>query len=563
MKKIFTTIVLVLSGCCFIVNSLFGGPCSVPYPFLKSKSFVIQQIPFDPNNINTYIENSGIFNRNIDSVNTPGFEWPAGSGKFAVFTTGLTIGCYVNNNLLMASASYKGECAPGYVIDTLGNPLAMTDSRFKFYKVSRGDNMYNNPDWANWGLMVPFGAPYIDVNHNGIYEPAVDTPGIRGAKQTIFICMTDGFPDEHQIGEGFGGGTLPIFAELHLTAWAYDNPGLEDMQFLKWDVINKNTFKWDSTYFAIIADPDLGDVYDDYIGCDTVRRLSYCYNSSNYDLVYGSAPPAVGIVWLNCAQIYNTGITSFTYFTNTSTPGPICEKDPNGELLPAYYYLKGLKSDATTWVIPQTYPPRTTKFCYPGDPETGSGWTEYGGQVENCGGYLTGTLTIPTPPGDRRFIMSSGSPYNVIHPGDTQKVLIAQIIAKGTSNKNSVTKLKQLADAAKQLCEDGFIIGINNISSNIPSEYKLFQNYPNPFNPSTKIKFSISLFPLSERGVGGFITLKIYDLLGHEVATLVNEQLHPGTYEVDWDGTNYSSGVYFYKLSAGDFSESKKMILLK
>ena len=51
--------------------------------------------------------------------------------------------------------------------------------------------MYNNPDWANWGLMVPYGAPYIDVNHNNIYEPAIDTPGIRGASQTIFVCLNN------------------------------------------------------------------------------------------------------------------------------------------------------------------------------------------------------------------------------------------------------------------------------------------------------------------------------------------------------------------------------------
>jgi hypothetical protein len=91
----------------------------------------------------------------------------------------------------------------------------------------------------------------------------------------------------------------------------------------------------------------------------------------------------------------------------------------------------------------------------------------------------------------------------------------------------------------------------------------LYQNYPNPFNPSTKIKFSIPLSPLSERGAGGFMTLKIYDLLGREVATLVNQPLQPRTYEVTWDGTNYPSGVYFYRLTAGDYSNTKKLVILK
>ena len=69
--------------------------------------------------------------------------------------------------------------------------------------------------------------------------------------------------------------------------------------------------------------------------------------------------------------------------------------------------------------------------------------------------------------------------------------------------------------------------------------------------------------PLSERGAGGFVTLKIYDLLGREVANLVNEQLKQGTYEVVFNGSNYASGVYYYRLTAGEFTAVKKLILLK
>ena len=111
--------------------------------------------------------------------------------------------------------------------------------------------------------------------------------------------------------------------------------------------------------------------------------------------------------------------------------------------------------------------------------------------------------------------------------------------------------------------DSGGPIGITPISSSIPKTFSLSQNYPNPFNPSTKIKFEIPMSPLSERGVGGFITLKIYDILGREITTLVNEPLQPGTYEVEWDSANYSSGVYFYRLSAGNFQQTRKMVLIK
>jgi hypothetical protein len=118
--------------------------------------------------------------------------------------------------------------------------------------------------------------------------------------------------------------------------------------------------------------------------------------------------------------------------------------------------------------------------------------------------------------------------------------------------------------------DTSFIVGVKQISTEVPEEFSLSQNYPNPFNPTTKIKFSIPLsrgVPRFTSGRGVSVKLTIYDLLGREVATLVNEQLKPGTYEVEWDGTNYPSGVYFYKLTAGDalapLSSTKKMVLLK
>jgi hypothetical protein len=97
--------------------------------------------------------------------------------------------------------------------------------------------------------------------------------------------------------------------------------------------------------------------------------------------------------------------------------------------------------------------------------------------------------------------------------------------------------------------------GIHNISSNIPEEFLLFQNYPNPFNPSTIIRFQIKDSRL--------VNLKVYDILGKEIETLVNEKLQPGTYEVTFNASHYPSGVYFYRLQVGDYNESKKMLLIK
>lgn len=90
---------------------------------------------------------------------------------------------------------------------------------------------------------------------------------------------------------------------------------------------------------------------------------------------------------------------------------------------------------------------------------------------------------------------------------------------------------------------------------NVPGSYSLSQNFPNPFNPVTIINFQLSMF--------NYVSLKIFDIKGMEVTTLVNENLYPGTYEVEFDARNLPSGIYFYTLRAGDFAETKRMILLK
>ncbi len=99
------------------------------------------------------------------------------------------------------------------------------------------------------------------------------------------------------------------------------------------------------------------------------------------------------------------------------------------------------------------------------------------------------------------------------------------------------------------------VVGVEEELNELPTEYLLSQNYPNPFNSSSIIKYSI---PKSSH-----ITLKIFNILGKEITTLVNEEKFVGTYEVNWNAENLTSGVYFYKLQAGEFVQTRKMILLK
>ncbi|MBE0538399.1 MAG: T9SS type A sorting domain-containing protein [Ignavibacterium sp.] len=108
---------------------------------------------------------------------------------------------------------------------------------------------------------------------------------------------------------------------------------------------------------------------------------------------------------------------------------------------------------------------------------------------------------------------------------------------------------------------DTTLTGVDDQQIPIPTEYNLEQNYPNPFNPSTRIQYAIA----SRQ----FVNLKVYDVLGKEVATLVNEENPAGSYEVEFNSvetfhaTSLPSGVYFYQLRAGDYIETRKMILMK
>ncbi|HNF87173.1 MAG TPA: T9SS type A sorting domain-containing protein, partial [bacterium] len=109
--------------------------------------------------------------------------------------------------------------------------------------------------------------------------------------------------------------------------------------------------------------------------------------------------------------------------------------------------------------------------------------------------------------------------------------------------------------AEKQINYDQFMKNNNANETLIPNEFSLNQNYPNPFNPTTTIEYAVAKTTL--------VRLTVYDELGREVAILVNEKKMPGIYRVDFDASKFASGVYFYRMTAGEFMETKKLLLVK
>ncbi len=500
---------------------------------------VVDQRQLDANNISTWFRTNGSFNRDPATGNS-GFEWPKGSGKYARYASGIWMGCKSGVDTLTAIAEYAYDYLPGYV-DNAGLPQGNDNPLYRTYLITRGNT--TDPDYLNWPV------------NQGAYVTSGGTPFFLGT-QTMFYSYTDAYP--HSSGST---SLASLKAVILQTNWCYTNVNLRDAQFIEFRVINRSSTPWVDTYLAFWTDDDLGDATDDAIGCDTLRNLGYTYNTDDNDPQYGTAPPAVGTKLLrspiiatgnnnDTVKYYNppgsqnlvvkigykfVGMNIFNTYNNGGNPPP-GDPQTNTE---TYRFLSGYWRTGESWINPTNN--QTTKKAYSGDPVTGTGWIMAGGS-------------------DRRFAQSFG-PFNM-QPGDTQSIIVAQVIAKGSSNLNSITELRSLSDYVQSIYDQNFqsVLAVNNISAEIPSGYSLSQNYPNPFNPGTVIRYSI---PSDVRGQTSNVKLVVYNSLGSEIATLINEKQSAGMYEIDFDGSGLPSGIYFYKLSTDDFTDTKRMILLK
>jgi photosystem II stability/assembly factor-like uncharacterized protein len=167
------------------------------------------------------------------------------------------------------------------------------------------------------------------------------------------------------------------------------------------------------------------------------------------------------------------------------------------------------------------------------------------GRILTTWGHREGIIAYTTDGGENLIFQRSSTANPLLSSSFIGESKIWVVGENGTILKNDSVNI---------------ITNKNGIKTEVISNYFLSQNYPNPFNPSTKIKFEI---PDQNRNDNAIVTLKIYDILGREIATLVNEEKPAGEYEVEFDGSNLTSGVYFYQLKAGSFVETRKMVLIK
>jgi hypothetical protein len=543
------------------------------------------------NSISTVFRNNGL--SDIDVLQSAsGFKYPKETGKTAVYCTGLLWGAKIAGDpqVRVGGSAYGNGLqggkilSPGIAEDPNdphvriyrvrpevypgGPPVDLSWEAFDEGKTEAEVRAQYEMDWTEWRAQD--GAPYLDGNNNGQYDsdPASgDVPGISGAIQTIWFIANDLTDDTYNVA-----GTAPIGIEYQATMWEYKDSPWDNFFFRKYKLINKSYDTFDNMYVSMWSDPDIGDAKDDFVGCDTLTSLGYAYNAFDVDSVYlPLPPPAVGFDLIRgplvpgnpgedknrngVDDIYDLGLTednqrvngfinlpmtAFYYWVREPWIGHSCSHHTAPPLECAnemYNYFQGKFGDTGEYFInPITGLPTT--FALSGNPVTGEGWID---------GLLQG-------PGDRCLGLSTG-PIQMA-PGDTQIVVIAEIAAgaiDGVTRMMAIDILKYYSKIAQFLYDNS--VGVEDNIITLPNEFKLLQNYPNPFNPSTTISYSIPEL--------SFVTLKVYDVLGSEIATLVNEEKPIGNYEVVFDASNYSNGIYFYRLQAGSFVETKKMVLMK
>ena len=198
---------------------------------------------------------------------------------------------------------------------------------------------------------------------------------------------------------------------------------------------------------------------------------------------------------------------------------------------------------------------------------------------KRVGIYLNGNDVVKVKSLENSISGNAQTPYIIIDARETTKVDSSTYRASGSIGPRQIVAMNNVRFSITNypqinyLLEQGKFDHLTAIDDQSETNlelksFQLYQNYPNPFNPYTTIGFSIPTAPASShlrkgRNEVGFVTLTVYDILGRKIATLLNEELNPGYYEVSFNGSNLSSGTYFYKLSTQDYSETKSMVLLK
>jgi hypothetical protein len=487
---------------------------------------------FDVNNISTFVRNNGILDRDPVTGNA-GFEWPKGSGKYAIYESIPWLIAKVNGEIRLAGSENNSNYTPGPMDALTHKPANPSDSKYRVYKIVRGDTI--SWDYQHWPSSL--GAP---VQSDG-------KPLLLG-DQTLWCVYNCADSTQYK---PYGSKSLGL--EVQQTVYGYNALDVlfKNLMIVRYLIINKSQNCLDSMYFGYWSDPDIGDAMNNRDGCDSAISLWYCYNSSDNDAIYGLHPPAVGYSILQGPHTESSGDTAL--FIGRKVPGnkniPMTSFVVwNNDVMWNPRTLENVYSyfQAFWWSLGRhiTYGDYgtdsltlSTNFMYTGDPDAGTGWLSSFSRHEFCGSGV--------------FSMA---------PGDTQEIVMGILVSQGSSNTKSVTILRNETRVLADIYRDSLYKLFAPTSADaplkeIPELYHLAQNYPNPFNAGTEIQFSLP--------INSHVTLTIYNLLGRRIAVLASGYYQAGSYIVRWEPTAVASGIYVCQLNVGRYVKGRRMVLLK
>ena len=410
------------------------------------------------NQIFMWVSNNGMGSHDPQTDGS-GFYWPGGENATisAIYEDGLIWGAKVGREIRVNGSVYRHGLQAGKILAN-GEADNPNLTQYRVYKIRKGwEALPPGPrrdayekDYNEWPIAD--GAPFVlDENGNKIPEFVGDE---------VLWCVSN---DMDNTRSTYTYGTAPMGLEQQMTVFGFNRTGdLGDMVFKKYTVINKGNLTLREVYLAYWSDTDLGDAGDDYTGCDTILKLGYTYNGDNNDeKYYGLNPPSVGYVFFQGPMVEgeatdsakflskwrhgykNLPMTGFTFYINNNT-SPYQDPDQGvaAGSVQFYNYMTGKDKRGNQFIDPNTG--LTTNIILAGDPVAGTGW--YEGPVGWPGGS--------SQPDDRRHLMSSG-PFTMA-PGDTQEVVVGLVIARGTSNLNSITELKKKTKTAQIAYDNDF-----------------------------------------------------------------------------------------------------------
>lgn len=512
----------------------------------------------DVGNVRARLFNNGAF---FFRGNPSSYEIPKGSGKHVLFSSEIWLAGMTGDTLRTAGSTYGPyEFWPGPLGDAGDAPADC--SRFdRIWSVSRQDmELFRRRGQISMDLKewpTGLGAPTldargrrVDVSDRPLSERANrlirleegEVPDLMG-DQMLWWVMND-LGNEHvryivDWQAGIPGN--PIGVEIRATAFAFDVPGvLGNSTFYRLELIKPVGPPLSSTFIGIRQDPDLGGFDDDYVGSDTTLGLAYTYNSDNLDGIYGEAPPAVGLDFLRGPSDgtgKRLGMRSMMFYFGGA--GVLGEGPNNTDM---YNLLQGIWRDGT----PQTWGGDGYRFSsipspmgYTGTPP--EAWSEF-----DLG---DGTAHAPS---DRRYIAATG-PFT-LSPDQPQELFFGIVTSFGADHLDSVRQLKEDAAFVQDLADQGWLESRLPMPESAPPEFDLAASvYPVPAQDRLTLRYSL---PQTM-----FVSIRIYDALGRQVASVIEGSTEAGSYQKQISVSNWPPGLYMVRVQMDTLIESRTVIV--